>query len=42
MKLFYGFPSGMKNRGDTDSNGGFLLFFFGSRLHWTHPFDTPT
>jgi hypothetical protein len=43
MKSFYGFPSGMKNRGDTNSNRCFLLFFFGigtNRL--AHPFDTPT
>lgn len=41
MKLFYCFTSGMKNRGDTNSNRCFLLFFFGIGTN-THPFDTPT
>jgi hypothetical protein len=41
MKPFYCFTSGMKNRGDTNSDGGFLLFGSGmNRL--AHPFDTPT
>jgi len=47
MKSFECFTSGLKNRGDTNSNGGFFLVLSSGRglSHangLTHPFDTPT